>query len=143
APNLPTDPPTPSERSPAVDPPPPALPRRPWRSLAELADHPDLRAALEHELPRQAAVWDRQMSRRRFLQLAGAALGLAGLVACGLPPREQIVPYVSKPDPIEPGRALYFATIMSLGGYGLGLLVKSREGRPIKIEGNPSHPASL
>src|SRR5437588_12593496 len=96
----------------------------PWRSLAELAGSPDLRAAVEHEFPRQAAVWDRQMSRRRFLQLAGAAMGLAGLVACGLPPREQIVPYVSKPDVVEPGRALYFATTMALGGYGLGLLVK-------------------
>jgi MoCo/4Fe-4S cofactor protein with predicted Tat translocation signal len=132
-----------------IEPPPPTppvppdhastAPRRPWRSLAELAESPDLREALERELPRQAAIWPRDMSRRRFLQLAGAAIGLAGLVACGIPPRQQIVPYVHKPEAVVPGKSLYFATAMTLGGSALGLLVRSREGRPVKIEGNPTH----
>src|SRR5205823_12867624 len=38
---------------------------------------------------------------------------------------------------------LYFATAMTLGGFATGLLVRSNEGRPTKIDGNPSHPASL
>src|SRR5438067_830783 len=42
-----------------------------------------------------------------------------------------------------PGRPLFFATAMTLGGYARGILVESHEGRPTKIEGNPDHPASL
>jgi len=134
----PPTPPVPPDRAETAP-----APRRPWRSLSELAESPDLREALERELPRQAAIWPREMSRRRFLQLAGAAIGLAGLVACGIPPRQQIVPYVHKPEAVVPGKSLYFATAMTLGGSALGLLVRSREGRPVKIEGNPTHPASL
>ncbi|HEX8735294.1 MAG TPA: hypothetical protein VF721_08240, partial [Pyrinomonadaceae bacterium] len=54
-----------------------------------------------------------------------------------------IVPYVRQPEEIIPGKALYFATAMALGGVGVGLLAKSNEGRPTKIEGNPEHPGSL
>ena len=42
-----------------------------------------------------------------------------------------------------PGQPLFFATAMTLGGSGVGLLVESHMGRPTKIEGNPDHPASL
>ena len=82
-----------------------------------------------------------QLSRRRFLQVMGAALALAG-AACSAP-REQIVPYVRAPEQISPGTPLFYATALPLGGYGEGVLVESHEGRPTKIEGNPSHPASL
>ena len=74
-----------------------------------------------------------------------ASLGLAGLSGCSptAAPRERIVPYVRPPEEIVPGKPLYFATAMPFGGYGIGLIVKSHEGRPIKIEGNAKHPASL
>ena len=52
------------------------------------------------------------------------------------------MPYVRQPEEIVPGRPLYFATAMPLAGYGTGLLVESHMGRPIKVEGNPDHPAS-
>ena len=42
-----------------------------------------------------------------------------------------------------PGKPLFFATAMTLGGVATGLLVESHEGRPTKIEGNPEHPGSL
>ena len=42
-----------------------------------------------------------------------------------------------------PGKPLFFATAMALGGNAIGLLVESHMGRPTKVEGNPSHPASL
>src|SRR6185369_6403155 len=58
-------------------------------------------------------------------------------------PTGKIVPYVRQPEKITPGKSLYFATSMSIDGPGIGLLVESREGRPIKVEGNPLHPASL
>ena len=72
-----------------------------------------------------------------------APLALAGLTGCSSAPPENIVPYVNAPESLVPGRPLFFATAMQTPGYGVGLLVESREGRPIKIEGNPDHPASL
>jgi molybdopterin-containing oxidoreductase family iron-sulfur binding subunit len=73
----------------------------------------------------------------------GAALAMAGLGACSRPPDIKIIPYVEQPEEIKADRPLYFATAMTLGGFATGLLVRSNEGRPTKIDGNPSHPASL
>ena len=56
---------------------------------------------------------------------------------------KEIVPYMEQPERLVLGKPLYFATAMPLSGYGTGILVKSREGRPIKADGNPKHPASL
>ena len=85
------------------------------------------------------------VNRRDFLSLMTASLALAGVEGCTpaatLP--EKIVPYVQQPEDILPGRSLHFATAIPFGGYGIGLIVKSDEGRPIKIEGNPRHTASL
>jgi molybdopterin-containing oxidoreductase family iron-sulfur binding subunit len=86
-----------------------------------------------------------EVNRRDFLSLMAASLGLAGLEGCTpaatLP--EKIVPYVQQPEDLLPGKPLHFATAMPFGGYGIGLIVKSEQGRPIKVEGNPKHPASL
>ena len=77
----------------------------------------------------------------------GASLALAGLSGClsssPAPTDEKIVPYVNQPEEIIPGKPLFFATAMPLGGFGRGVLVESHMGRPTKIEGNPLHPASL
>jgi molybdopterin-containing oxidoreductase family iron-sulfur binding subunit len=81
------------------------------------------------------------INRRRALQLlaSGAAFALA---SCGHP-EEQIVPYVNLTNGMTPGLPMAFATTLALNGYGRGVIVKSMEGRPIKIDGNPRHPASL
>jgi molybdopterin-containing oxidoreductase family iron-sulfur binding subunit len=83
--------------------------------------------------------------RRRFLQLMGASLGLAGvgLGGCLRQPDEKIVPYVRQPEDFVPGKPLFFATCTTLCGYATGVLVESHLGRPTKVEGNPDHPASL
>src|SRR5215510_13459404 len=85
------------------------------------------------------------VNRREFMSLMAASLALAGVSGCSpsatLP--ERIVPYVRPPEEMLPGTPLYFATAMPFAGYGIGLVVKSYEGRPTKIEGNPRHPASL
>ena len=85
------------------------------------------------------------VNRREFMSLMAASLALAGVSGCSpsakLP--ERIVPYVHPPEEMLPGTPLYFATAMPFGGYGIGVVVKSNEGRPTKIEGNPKHPASL
>ncbi len=114
-----------------------------WRSLEELAETPAFDEMLHREFPRLASEWPSGVSRRNFLQLAGASLGLAGLTACTRQPIEKLVPYVKLPEQLLPGKPLLFATSMPLAGYATGLLVESHEGRPTKIEGNPDHPASL
>src|SRR6266700_2131124 len=85
------------------------------------------------------------VNRREFMSLMAASLALGGVSGCSpsakLP--ERIVPYVRPPEEMLPGTPLYFATAMPLAGYGIGLIVKSNEGRPTKIEGNPRHPASF
>ena len=80
------------------------------------------------------------ISRRDFLKLSGAAMAFA-TAGCALRPAQKIVPYVKAPEEIIPGVANYYASTMG-GPEGLGVLVKTREGRPIKIEGNPDHPIS-
>ena len=83
------------------------------------------------------------VERRSFLKLMGASLALAGMAGCTRQPPEQIVPYVRQPEQMVPGRPLFYATAMTVGGRATGILVESHEGRPTKIEGNPQHPASL
>src|SRR5687767_4641004 len=83
------------------------------------------------------------VERRSFLKLMGASLALAGMAGYTRQPPEQILPYVRQPENIVSSRPLFYATAMTLGGRATGLLVESHEGRPTKIEGNPSHPASL
>src|SRR5947208_12759426 len=95
------------------------------------------------EFAPRASEWPDDISRREFLRLAGASLALAGFGACTKQPIEKIVPYVTQPEEIVPGKPLRFATATTFNGYAQGIVVTSREGRPIKIEGNPDHPASL
>ena len=114
-----------------------------WRSLEELADDPQLREMVEREFPSQAGAWADPISRRRFLTLMGASLALAGLSGCTRPPVGTIMPYIRQPEGLVPGKPLFYATSMTLSGFATGLLVESHEGRPTKVEGNPSHPASL
>jgi len=83
------------------------------------------------------------LDRRELFKFGGVSLALAGLTACTRQPAEKIVPYVRQPEEIVPGKPLFFATAMTLGGYATGLLVESNMGRPTKAEGNPLHPASL
>jgi molybdopterin-containing oxidoreductase family iron-sulfur binding subunit len=100
-----------------------------WRSLEDLE-------AARHA----AARLPFSPGRREFLKLAAAAAALAGAGCQG--PVEEIVPYVHPVSP-PPGIPSFFATTMTLGGYGTGVLAESNMGRPTKIEGNPAHPASL
>jgi len=114
-----------------------------WRSLEELAGSEDFKEALHREFPKGASEWLDSVSRRGFLKVMGASLGLAGMTGCVKLPLEPIVPYVRQPEGVIPGRPMYYATASTLGGYASPLLVESHLGRPTKIEGNNLHPASL
>ena len=98
-------------------------------SQQEFAQEPDLTAVSEKSLEWGA-------SRRDFLKYLGFSLGAATVAAsCDIPVRRAI-PYVIKPDTIVPGIATYYASSFVQGGDYCAVLVKTREGRPIKIEGN-------
>jgi MoCo/4Fe-4S cofactor protein with predicted Tat translocation signal len=111
-----------------------------WRNLEELADSPIFEEFVRREFPQQADEWDDPVERRTFLKLMGASLALAGLSGCVIQPPEKVIPYVKQPEEEVPGRGLWFATAFSLGGIATPVLVRSNEGRPTKIEGNPDHP---
>ncbi|MES3629007.1 MAG: 4Fe-4S dicluster domain-containing protein [Longimonas sp.] len=80
-------------------------------------------------------------SRRQFLQLMGAAMAMGGLTACRRPV-EKILPYARKPEEVIPGVPNEYASAMPFRGIVRPLLVKSSDGRPTKVDGNPDHPYS-
>ncbi len=79
-------------------------------------------------------------NRRDFLKYLGFGLGAATLAASCEIPVKRAIPYVTKPDAIVPGVATYYASSFVQGGDYCSILVKTREGRPIKIEGNVLSP---
>ena len=84
------------------------------------------------------------LSRRRFLSLLSASATLAlGTSACSHIDRETIVPYTRRPEEIIPGVANYYASTFREGLITQGVLVKTREGRPVHVEGNPEHPLGM
>ena len=115
------------------------------QTLSHSIADPGYPEALLNEFAEGAAEFADEVSRRRFLTIMGASLALAGAAGCNLRPASQrkILPYTTQPDEVTPGVPIFFATAAPLGGYGSGILVRSHEGRPIKVEGNPDHPSSL
>jgi MoCo/4Fe-4S cofactor protein with predicted Tat translocation signal len=112
-----------------------------WQSIEELLETEDFRENLQREF--RTPVEKEGYDRRELLTLMGASIALAGLTGCVKQPAEKIYPYVKAPEELIPGVPLFYATAHRQGGYARGILAKSYEGRPIKIEGNELHPASL
>src|SRR6476620_12037689 len=117
-------------------------PRQYLRNLEEMADSPVFEEFVRREFPQQAEEWNDPVERRTFLKLMGASLALAGVSGCVIQPPEKVIPYVKQPEEETPGKGLFFATAYSLGGIATPLLVRSNEGRPTKVEGNPDHPSN-
>jgi molybdopterin-containing oxidoreductase family iron-sulfur binding subunit len=115
----------------------PPLEPKYWRSLAEREGRPPS----PDEFPEGASEMD-GATRREFLKLLGGTAALAGVAGCRNPPLN-VLPYARPPDGMVPGNGLHYATTFTRDGYGLGVIVLAREGRPIKVEGHPDHPASL
>ena len=110
-----------------------------WRSLADLERTPEFAEAVSREFPN--VPWESlpAPTRRQFLKVMGASVAMGGLAACRWP-REHIVPFDRRPHDRVPGVAQRFATAAEIAGVGVGLLVTSYDGRPVKVEGNPNHP---
>lgn len=121
--------------------------RKYWKSLQELV--PTARSVEEHsritnnEFPEnydQPPVAGSGVSRRTFMGLLSASMAVAA-TACRRPDHK-FVPAVRGVEYQIPGLPNYYTTVFSHGNAAAGLLVTSREGRPVKIEGNDLHPAS-
>ncbi|WP_414519341.1 twin-arginine translocation signal domain-containing protein [Synechococcus sp. H55.10] len=79
-------------------------------------------------------------TRRDFLKLCGISISAAVLAACEKTPVKYALPYVKKPAEHIPSIPDYYATSFFDGQIFQSILAKVRDGRPIKIEGNPSYP---
>jgi len=82
---------------------------------------------------------DLAVDRRDFMRLFSAS-ALFGASACIRRPEETAIPYVNQPIDQIPGVPTYYATTCGDCSAGCGVVIKTREGRPVKVEGSPEHP---
>jgi len=108
-----------------------------WKGIEQLANSPEFVKHAHHEFGQQPEPEEEDPghSRRDFLKMMGFGMSAAALAACEAPIRKAI-PYVNKPVDIDPSIANYYASSYINGGDYCSIVVKTREGRPIKIEGN-------
>ncbi|MBZ0171115.1 MAG: hypothetical protein K8E66_01920, partial [Phycisphaerales bacterium] len=114
-----------------------------YKSLRERDAGPGGMPGSDREFPEPLDIRTSPVDRRRFLKLAGFAFGAGSvLTGCKRSAVEKAIPFLIQPEEITPGKAVYFASTCAGCDAGCGMLVKNRDGRPIKLEGNPSHPVS-
>ena len=80
------------------------------------------------------------VKRRDFLKVVGAAGATTALVGCGTSEVERLIPYLVSPDQTVPGVSTYYATTCRECAAACGVIAETRDGRAIKLEGNPAHP---
>ena len=112
-----------------------------WKGLEQLSNDPEFVKNADREFAEMPSSLneDGSASRRDFLKLMGFSVAAASLAACEAPIRKAI-PYVNKPIDINPSIPNYYASTYSSGGDYASIVVKTREGRPIKIDGNELSP---
>ena len=82
------------------------------------------------------------VERRTFLKVLGSAGPAMAIGACSPVPPEKIIPFVIPPEDVIPGVATWYASVCGECPAGCGTLVRTREGRAVKVEGNPEHPVN-
>lgn len=115
-----------------------------WKGLEELNNDPKFVAAKKNEftqsIPLEEVLTDSdgemQSNRRDFLKYFGFSISAVALAACNNIPVKNAIPYIVKPENITPGIPNWYATTCGACSTGCSILVKTREGRPVKIEGN-------
>lgn len=116
-----------------------------WKGYEELETRPEFVQHAHNEFPEFLPIAEKNAeggsSRRDFLKLMGFGLGAATLASCEAPVRKAI-PWLVKPETIDPTISNFYASTYFTGNEYVAVLVKNRDGRPIKIEGNPLSPVS-
>ena len=109
-----------------------------WQGLEELTENLQPKERIENEFQEYLPINESESgkeSRRDFLKMMGFSVAAVSLAACEAPVRKAI-PYLNKPVDSDPGISNYYASTYAMGGDYCGIVVKTRDGRPIKIEGN-------
>jgi len=122
-----------------------------WRSIDEYKNGRNPESERQKEAKHKNAVLDvldsklvdAPASRRDFLKLFGFSFATAAVVSSCEKPVQKAIPYLIKPEEVTPGKASYYASTFFDGTEYCSVLVKVRDGRPIKIEGNHQSPVSL
>ena len=119
-----------------------------WRSFKELYRDPEFIMARKSEFTKEQLEKPdvnkmSGLSRRKFLALFSASAALAAAGCNDYRDKGEIIPYNKKPEEVVVGRPNFYASACSGCSAGCGTLIKTREGRPIKVDGNPEHPVNM
>ncbi len=115
-----------------------------WRSLNELENDPAFLDKLKEEFPSAMPDEDElkkmsPLSRRKFIALMSASAAFAAVSCRDYRDKGELIPYNNRQEEVTVGQSTYYTLTYKDGS---GIIVKEREGRPIKIDGNPDHPVS-
>ncbi len=107
-----------------------------WKGLEQLADRAEFREHADKEFPEYLPLAGEDgPNRRDFLKMMGFSVAAVSLAACETPVKKAI-PYINKPVSVDPSVPNYYASTYVSGSDALPVVVKTREGRPIYINGN-------
>lgn len=112
-----------------------------WRSVDELENSPEFKDWVEREFPVAASEFPTSVSRRRWMHLMGASFAFAGVAGCRWED-EKIATFVERPEGRVPGVPQKYSTMLTRSGYAYPATATSYDGRPVKLDGNVTHPAS-
>lgn len=113
-----------------------------WRGLAEWEDPTQVQQRGAAEFVDSPLRTVATPDRRDFLKAAGFLVAATSFTACSRAPEEKALPPVTQVEGVVPGRSYHYATVCAACPSGCGVVAKVRDGRPLKLEGNASHPLS-
>ena len=115
-----------------------------WVNLKQYSDSDEFWKQAEAEFQSSPLRGEKEegWARREFIKLMGASVAMTA-AGCVRRPVQKIVPYTKQPEEITLGVANYYSGAATDGIETLSLLVRTREGRPVKVEGNPEFPLTL